>query len=84
MNDTFAPDVLPVSDAAEAKGCTGQTIRNAIERGELNAVRPGPRATLVVQDAAFGAYAPQETGGRLHKGSARQPGSRPQRAADSA
>lgn len=61
-------DLLPVSDAAEAKGCTGQTIRNAIERGELNAVRPGPRATLVVRDAAFRRYAPRETGGRLHAG----------------
>lgn len=60
------PNVTPVAEAARAKGCTRQTVYNAIERGDLNGVRVGG-SRLVMLDEKFDAYQVQETGGRLHE-----------------
>jgi excisionase family DNA binding protein len=66
MSNTVEPNVLPASEAARRKGCTAQTIYNAIERGNLNAIRMGGNR-LVVKDDKYAAYEVQETGGRLHE-----------------
>ena len=57
---------LPVPEVARRKGCTGQAVRNAIERGDLRAVRFGP-AWAVADDEQLAAWSVKETGGRLHK-----------------
>ena len=67
MPTPAAPPVLTVAEAARRKGCTGEAIRAAIRRGDLAAVRLGPRATVVLDDAAFSAFAVRETGGRTHR-----------------
>jgi len=62
-NTTDSP--LPVSEAARRKGCSTQTIYNALERGDLNEVGfPGSSTRLVAVDEAFESWAPAETGRR--------------------
>lgn len=61
------PNVILASEAARRKGCTAQAIYNAIDRGDLNAVRMG-RYRMVALDEKYEAYRVQETGGRLHEG----------------
>ena len=34
-------DLSSVTEAAQEKNCTGQTIRNAVERGDLTAIKLG-------------------------------------------
>lgn len=48
MSDNF----LSVRQAAEIKGCSRQTIYNALNRGDLNGTRVGTYR-VVLQDAAF-------------------------------
>lgn len=62
----MSTDFITVSQAAQEKGCTGQALRNAIQRGDLNAVRPGPCSTLILRDDAYHAFQVQSTGGRAH------------------
>lgn len=45
-------DVLSVPAAAEEKGCSRQTIYNALDRGALNELRTG-KTRLVVRDEAY-------------------------------
>jgi len=58
-------DLIPIVEAAKEKGCTAQALRNAVARGDLNAVRVG-RYILLVKDGAYREYRVQETGGRTH------------------
>lgn len=60
------PNVILASEAAREKRCTSQAIYNAIDRGDLNAVRMG-RHWLVLKDKKYADYKVQETGGRLHR-----------------
>lgn len=60
------PNVIIASEAAREKGCTAQAIYNAIDRGDLNAVRMG-RHRMVVRDEKYAAYEVKETGGRRHE-----------------
>jgi len=60
------PNILPATEAAREKGCTGQAIYNAIARGDLNGLRMGAHH-LVFRDEKYAAYRVQETGGRLHQ-----------------
>lgn len=48
-------DFLSVRQAAEIKGCSRQTIYNAIERGDLNGAKVGTYH-VVQQDGAFQAF----------------------------
>ena len=57
---------LSTAEVAARKGCTRQAVRNAIQRGELAAVRVG-RAWVVADDAALAAWSVKETGGRAHR-----------------
>ena len=59
------PNLLPISAAAEEKGCTPQALRNAVKRGDLNEMRAG-RYSLIALDEKWNTYVVQETGGRLH------------------
>ena len=61
------PGVLAVSVAAREKGCTDQTIYNALDRGDLNGIRTG-KHRLVVRDEVYETWSVMETGGRLHEG----------------
>lgn len=45
-------DVLSVPAAAEEKGCSRQTIYNALDRGTLNELRTG-KTRLVVRDETY-------------------------------
>lgn len=49
---TDSNEFLSVRQAAEAKGCSRQTIYNAIERGDLNGSRVGTYR-VVLRDDAF-------------------------------
>lgn len=60
------PNVIIASEAAREKGCTAQAIYNAIDRGDLNAVRMG-RHRMVVKDEKYAVYTVKKTGGRTHK-----------------
>lgn len=60
------PNVILATEAAREKGCTSQAIYNAIDRGDLNAVRMG-RHRLVLKDRKYKAFKVKQTGGRLHK-----------------
>jgi hypothetical protein len=62
--------LLPPSEAAREKDCSRQTIYNALDRGDLNGLSFKPpgrvrRTRLVKVDAAFQAWHPKETGGRV-------------------
>lgn len=59
-------NVILVTEAAKEKGCTAQALKNAVIRGDLNAVRQG-RYWLIVRDEQYDAYEVQQTGGRLHQ-----------------
>lgn len=62
-----APSALVSTvEAARRKGCTAMAVRNAIERGDLNAVKVGP-TWAVADDEALDAWQISETGGRRHK-----------------
>lgn len=61
-----APTYLPTGDVAARKGCTAQAVRDAIERGDLNAVMIA-RTWAVADDAALAAWTVKETGGRAHR-----------------
>jgi hypothetical protein len=57
---------LPAAEAARRKGCSTQTIYNALNRGELNEVNfPGSRSRLVATDEAWRSWTPKETGRRV-------------------
>lgn len=58
--------VIPVTEAAEEKDCSRQTIHNAVDRGDLNEVRAG-HYVLIVRDEKYEAFQVQETGGRMHE-----------------
>ena len=60
------PELLSATEAAARKGCSRQTIGNAIRRGEINGTKVGP-AWAVLDDDALGRWRPQETGGRIAK-----------------
>jgi len=60
------PNIIPLMEAARRKGCSGQALRNAIGRGDLNAIRIG-RYTFIARDKDFEAYQVRLTGGRRHK-----------------
>lgn len=45
-------DILSVPAAAEEKGCSRQTIYNALDRGALNELRTG-KTRLVVRDETY-------------------------------
>lgn len=62
----FSP-YLSTADVAARKGCTRMAVRNAIERGELRAIRIG-RAWAVADDGAMASWNVKETGGRTHRG----------------
>ena len=57
-------NVLPVPAAAEEKGCTRQTIYNALDRGELTETRIG-NTRLVLLDAQWKVWTPKDTGRRM-------------------
>ena len=57
---------LSTADVATQKDCTRMAVRNAIQRGELNALRVG-RSWVVADDNALASWSVQETGGRLHR-----------------
>jgi excisionase family DNA binding protein len=59
-------DLITVSDAAEAKGCSRTTIYRALNDGRLNGVEVGDRQ-VVVRDAAFKDFKPEFTGFRKEK-----------------
>ena len=61
-----APRLVSSVEVARRKGCTGMAVRNAVKRGEINAVKVGP-VWAIADDAALGAWQVIETGGRLHK-----------------
>jgi len=65
MSDALNVPTIPVSEAARRKGCSTQTIYNALERGELNAVNFPASARLVAVDEAFREWQPKETGRRV-------------------
>lgn len=60
------PNVIPATEAAREKGCTAQSIYNALDRGDLTGIRMGAHR-LVVRDKKYAAYQVRETGGRAHK-----------------
>ena len=60
------PNVILVTEAAREKGCSAQALKNAVVRGDLNAVRQG-RYWLILRDEKYDAYKVKEAGGRLHK-----------------
>ncbi len=66
------PNVLPASVAAREKGCTTQTIYNAVERGDLHEVRMG-RHRLIIRDASYRKYQVQETGRRVNRRDENEP-----------
>ena len=47
--------VLSVPVAADEKGCSRQTIYNALDRGALNELRTG-KTRLVIRDKAYDAF----------------------------
>ena len=53
-------------EVARRKGCTGMAVRNAVKRGDLNAVKVGP-VWVIADDAALDAWTVNETGGRTHR-----------------
>lgn len=55
-----------VPEAAESKGCSQQTIINAIKRGDLNGEKEGGR-WKVKNDWLYYIFSPKWTGGRTHK-----------------
>lgn len=61
------PSLLSTTEAAKLKGCTRQTIADALRRGALQGSKLG-RVWYVVRDTTFEAYEVRETGGRLHDG----------------
>lgn len=63
---TTAPPQLSTGDVAARKGCTRMAVRNAIQRGEINASRVG-RAWVVADDDALAGWSVKETGGRAHR-----------------
>ena len=63
---TDAPPYLSTGDVADRKGCTRMAVRNAIQRGDLNALRVG-RAWAVADDDVLASWSVKETGGRAHK-----------------
>lgn len=63
---TGAPRLVSSVEVARRKGCTGMAVRNAVKRGDLNAVKVGP-VWAIADDAALDAWEVSETGGRLHK-----------------
>lgn len=60
------PNVISAADAAREKGCSTQTIYNALDRGDLNGVRMGA-LRLVLLDDAYGTFQVKETGARLRR-----------------
>jgi len=60
------PNVLPAAEVARRKGCTTQTVYNALSRGDLTDASVGTHR-LVLLDAKFEQWEPKETGGRLHR-----------------
>ena len=60
------PAFISAADLGREMGCTGQAIRNAIQRGDLNAFQTGGR-WFVMRDKKLGAFEVKETGGRTHK-----------------
>ena len=66
MNSTkdTSDALIPVSEAAQRKGCTRQTIYNALERGDLTG-RIFNTMRLVVVNEAFEAWSVKDVGRRV-------------------
>ena len=61
---TSKEEVTTPSEAAREKGCSTQTIYNAINRGRLTGFKVGP-AWIVTRDEKYATFAPVETGARV-------------------
>lgn len=61
-----APSLVTAADVARRKDCSGMAVRNAVKRGELNAVKLGP-VWAISDDDALAAWTVNETGGRAHR-----------------
>ena len=65
MADSSTSPLIPCSEAARRKGCSTQTIYNALSRGDLLEVGfEGSRTRMVAVDHRFEKWTPQETGRR--------------------
>lgn len=51
-SSSVMPDVISAPKAAEEKGCSRQTIYNALDRGALNEHRTG-KTRLVIEDELY-------------------------------
>ena len=65
------PNVIPATEAAREKGCSVQTVYNALDRGDLNGVRLGSHR-LVMRDRKYSEFRVKETGGRKYESYQRQ------------
>ncbi|PAP78018.1 helix-turn-helix domain-containing protein [Rubrivirga marina] len=61
------PDLITTTEAARRKGCSRQTIVDAIGRGEIEGSKVGP-VWVVSDDTALAAWEVREIGGRLSAG----------------
>ena len=58
--------MLTVTEAAEAKGCAGSTVRKALLANRINGSKHG-RVWIVYQDSKLQAWTPREAAGRPPK-----------------
>lgn len=61
------PDLITTKEASRRKGCSRQTIVDAIGRGEINGSKVGP-VWAVADDDALATWEVRELGGRLAEG----------------
>ena len=66
MPEFDTDDLITVSDAADAKGCSRTTKYRELNDERLNGVEIGDRQ-MVVRDAAFEGFEPEFTGFRKEK-----------------
>ena len=62
--DATEPELIPVTEAAQRKDCTRQTIYNALNRGDLKG-RTFGTMRLVVVNEAFERWRVKATGRRM-------------------
>ena len=74
------PELITTTEAARRKGCSRQTIVDAIGRGEINGSKVGP-VWAVADDGALAAWEVRELGGRLAEGPTGRAAHRPSAAA---